>query len=552
MELKEAKLTLKQWYQQLLNLFTRFVEPPSHLLELKQEYSDVIVKLKNSFKSHTIMGDFTFTFDSISPAIKRMMKSKNGRKQSNKSPRIRFASIQPGEALCCDLVVFIGMNQSMFPRITSFSSLNELARYKDSDYFPLIQHQDRYCILEAISTARKGILISAQEKDQEGNPDSFCIPIIQLQAYLDELFSIGSDQRISEKLTSFTPSVAFDEKALQKCYIKYPFQFAAHYSEKLMPKELYLKESSLTKTEPITIDIHTLMKITKNPIQYICNEFLEFFRFNYDEEAWLKEFTLSQLDKGKLRGELLRLPLEKVVGKVHRYAPLASDLFSKSLHMRLNDELIDVECFFLDNHISQGDLFSVSLHPFTKKPIQISKTQFEHPPITVKLDDGRHVNIIGRISHLFEEGMMYMGKGKVADYLKAWPAFLVLQELDIEKFKRKKLFLMRDRTEKEELETSKQALKQLIEYALSLSQRFSLLLPSLSETILFKDKKTFEKEIKQIFAEGSYRYSDSYLDWLCESEEDILKFFDYDQIADEMRRQFSEFINWAQKRKVKA
>ncbi|MDN3504541.1 MAG: exodeoxyribonuclease V subunit gamma [Rhabdochlamydiaceae bacterium] len=536
-EIATSRLNLKQWHIKCVSFFSKYSQPTlSSPIDERNQFDTFTKKLKSLFKLHNQLEENLYSFCSILPNVKRLYMANRGVIRSFGKCNIRFTSIQVGEAYFADIVALIGMDQSKFPRIDEPCSFDQLhIKELQTDYVPSSIHMDRYFFLEAICNAQTTLIISSLLFDSEGNKEEFATPVTELIHHLNRLYTFPSSQLIKH-----VNELKFNFNELQSCYLKSPFDWANQYyfGNNNVKPALHLQNIQSQSDSIITLDIQSLVKLARNPIQYVCNELLKVFHNRIErDELWLKEFVLSNLDRGVLRFSTLNKPINEVIAQIEKEQhPFSSQLFSKVAKLHLQEDLTAIEDSFVKFGIKIEDLFSVTLSGFTT----------DHPPLIVKLNDQVSVHIKGTIHHLFEGGLVVPRASSFEEYTKIWPQFLVLQALDLPQLKEKGVYFMRDGKSRTSYNgDSSEALKELIIYALSLNKRISLFLPTLAESILNEDEKKFKKLVTEIFADQTQIGVDPYFRWLFHNSNEVFAALNFKEFSQEMAQSFSHFKSWA-------
>ena len=519
-QIKRAKLSLKEWYAQLWQFFSQFIDD-------SDGFNAFISKLRTLFQIESVTQEAVYSFESIEPHLRLILSAKRGVLRDYSKPMVRFASIQLGETFGSECVVLMGLNQGDFPRYTQPLSFE----MEPKGYLPQQNHIDRYFFLELLSSVQRFLILSYR------NDPSLCI--LDLQAHLRRRFGVD----LEAKKVSDLPFVA---DHIEQSYLPSNYTYAASFEgEKGRRAPLFVKETTLSDRE-VVIDIDVLKKIVRNPYQYVANHHLNVFHRQMEEdERWLKEFVLTNFDKALLRFASLNQPYTKLVEQLRHQSQISSDLFEKVAQIDIKSEYDAIHAAIEKWGVSFDQIFSVHLTPFAKEVRKVNGSLYEHPPIVIELEEGIRVKIVGQIDHLVKEGMLAIARGRFEDYFKLWPLVLIARHLNIEFNEPFLLYTLRDGRRREvPFDTD---LRPFLSYALRVKERMTPLHPALAEPLLLKGEKEYQKGAKTIFSEYSIMHEEPYMRWVFHSHHELIDHVDFEHFQKSMQSYFSNLVSWVRK-----
>ena len=163
--LNSAQLTGKEWAEHLLILLDRYLTSEEQAGAPLQEKILLLRDLEG-----------TFSLSSIKRYLANSLKQKKGVRHAHQLEAITFQTLKPGAIFNSNVIVLLGMNEGVFPRAATRSSLNLLKA--QGDYSPLPPDEDRYLFLEALMAAKESLWMFYQnvsEEDGKEHPPSLLI-----------------------------------------------------------------------------------------------------------------------------------------------------------------------------------------------------------------------------------------------------------------------------------------------------------------------------------------------------------------------------------------
>lgn len=519
---EEVQWSLSSWADYLQSLATTY-------FKMGPEDAELFIELEQLFCSLKHLEDKPpgFGFESIQYALEEILDAKGASFQTSHVQAVHFRSLQPGSATPAKVVCLIGIEEEAFPRITPKQSLSEMKEEPSADFYPSKTEEDRMLFLEQLLSARSYFLMSYQRLSVSDFKEQSCsILALDLFSYLDKYFRTKEEALPSKALVWSHPTSSFDQQYyLADAYPKNhrPLFFGAAkalYSPKKDPLTPFLEafhQSTQVLEEAqekeITIDLLSLTKLSRSPLQFYFNEVLGiYFPFKKQDRS-KNQFVFSDLERALVRKASLKTPLDALLKRKEAEGAMPLGSFKSAAHLRIKE---DVEAFHIrlqEIDLHPEEIFSIELKQHCEEPICDAKGHWIVPALKIPLADNRQATLIGRLSDVSFKGLFYDGKNKLEDLIKRWPHFLVFQNLPFFK-ENKKLLLSKSGVIKES--SSQTPLADLVSflsyYELCLKNP-SPLLPAWIEPLLVGSMEELEKAI-QTSLSPFYSQNDAYLEWL--------------------------------------
>ena len=406
------------------------------------------------------------------PSIRRFLDSLFGKKDSSfQSHHLNAVTFSSLGSLCCKKVIcLLGMHEGNFPRKNERLSLCEREEVLKANGLSTQVEEDRYLFLQLLLNAGSHFLLIyerlTQEERCEQNPS---LVVQELFSYLDKSYVSEVGKKPSECLLFHHSSpVVVQERA------------------PLIP-EFYTPAILQPKNENCTIEVRELISFAKRPIQFYLKEILK-LSFPQEREDD-REFAFSNLERGRLRAQALKRPIQEVLREVEHKMPLG--IFGDVQEKIVRDEIEEQERSLATLELKAEDLFSTDVH------------------LRIPLKEGKEALLTGTLDNLTPKGWLFAGGDKTEDLVKAWPGYLLYCALD----KGEKSLLLLDKGEKweKQIEDPLSLLARYIEYYQLARTTPSPLLPEWAKPLLEKDVESLERGITRL-AEG--RKGDEVLEWL--------------------------------------
>jgi exonuclease V gamma subunit len=540
----------------------------SRILILSYDCEEFSVLLAKMFQSLHFLKKIELPFSSLIPHVRRLLAKKKGVLKSKEPNRIRCASLDLGEAYCYKLIICMGMSQSSFPRLSSFSPFDLLKISR-----PSLQRIDRYIFLEIIMSVQKGLIFSYSK--QSGEELSYLVS--DLLGYIAnctsitklDLVQVVSDFNLSIDSLSYCYSPLFHtiaDKYYKKESIhkkvqelangtasardlnrdlsrfsspkpivdrlgreKFKDQDDGAASCQLLNHFVYIQfktDSIIQKPEELCIDMAVLFRAVKNPLQYFCLDSLGFsLKKERQEELFEKEFVVSPLDQG-----LLRHKWAASLNEISKLQYLTSAPFFSALHKEHATLHLDEQFELLEENLKvfglkKQDLFSIH---FTSLGTGVN----ERRPIL--LPSG--VKITGVLPYVTSKGLIAIQKSKFEGLYSIWPQILIYNLLDFPK----ELFLLREGKKISiDIDNPEEALENLVSFLKLIKNNPVPCLPNLAENFLATNFKGLFASFREL--------EDPYFRWLFTNEIEGISEAELSGMVSKIKPLWAPFLNWMEK-----
>lgn len=418
---------------------------------------------------------FPFSFTSIRRVLDHICMRKKGRKKSGDFNQMTFTSMELGKIVPHRFIACLGLSENAFPKLLEKIPL--CALQPTDDYFPTSSDEDKAAFLQLLLQAEDYLILSYERIHPEDHQVQFpSLLIEELDQYVKKEKKSGLKRvhhlDINVALSSSHHSVFFSEKI--------PLVFQASFRE---------------------IAIKDLKKFARHPIAFYFQKSLGLFLREKGEDNE-KEFFLSHLDKGLLRKNALKKTVEKAVGEIKARGKLPKGIFETAALHVFEQEMQDFYTHLGDFSLSAEEIGSFFLTP----GLQENRTHF--PPLSIMTSFGQ-VQIIGELSDVSCQGLLFHGENDLKSWLQCWPLYLIYCCLCKEN---QKLLLTKDGSCCELLiEDPLLLLKHYIEYFLTALEKPSPLMPYWAKPALTGSRQELLKALQNtvqrstgIYAEDPY------------------------------------------------
>lgn len=218
--------------------------------------------------------------------------------------QVTFSSMVPMRSVPFKMICILGLNEGVFPRVTSPNSIDLIACSKPEKGDRSRRNEDRYLFLEAILSAREYLYLSYQGQSVKDNQT--LEPSLVLQEFIDYLNNkFPASQPFADKVIHVQPLQPFSPTLFDTSAAKY--QERGSYDQGWLSLAKHQAHphtlTPLDVQKNIYIDEPDLINLLKNPFKLLVNQqyqiFLdEFINLNTDIEP----FSLDALTKDKLLG----------------------------------------------------------------------------------------------------------------------------------------------------------------------------------------------------------------------------------------------------------
>ncbi len=427
----------------------------------------------------------------------------NQKESAHSAYGLSFRSFTPGNIHPAKMIWLLGADESTLPRSKSISPLCEMSNK------PSIGDQDRSLFLELLSHAREMLIFSYLYLSAQDGKEQMPSRLIQ------ELLSTISERvenpppTIKHSILPFDARYYKKESDFQSASLPYYEALLKRNLEKVGPPHFPFICPEEVKISSLNIEIKNLVKLMRDPLQFYCNEGLGLF-LQRDEQMERKRgnLLLSPLEMHKLKQEALLHPVESVLARAKKRGTLPEGSFLKFTSERLLEEAESMRLIYSNFGIDEGSTFSATFSTRCLLPERAENGDWNLPAIQIK----GLPPIIGSITHLTADGIIFHADSELKDHLRILPLLLVyhLSALPNE-YKGKSVYLLKSGEKKRFIcKNSEELLTDLIRYHDLCKEAISPLHPFLINDF-------FKESSRSPFAKKNLPYSDPYFEWVIES-----------------------------------
>lgn len=527
-----SQMTLSDWADYLTCLFDHYFQP-----DLSEESSiEDDENLKNQFEllrtASKSFKDTVFSFQTVKMHLQQLMKHKGIIYRENHVQTVRFCSMMPLRSIPAKVIALLGMQEGAFPRAIHSSSLNLMLGQDAVHYCPSSTDLDRYLFLEALHSAKDYLLVSYQgynyKETKEYHPS---LIVEELFSYLDKYYLI-QEKKPSEWCKSMHPFDSFHESYFQPHgplpnYSLSDYRAAQVYykADKQMPHR-FIQEFILTddpepaqENGPLVVELKHLLAAVRNPIKFHLNRALDIY-IEKEEDRQVKndeEFSLSALDKYVLKQSALREPIEEVLNRAEKEGKMPLGLFKEVASRHLEEEADELQQRLQKYNLSREDLFQIEFCTNCTEPTQLEYDYWLMPAPSVTYDNGRTIQITGKLPYVTTKGLVVLSKGSLAETWKAWPQFLLYlyaSSWHPDSLERQLIMTHAAQPKAAFCDDPMPYLKQFLDYYQICLKTFSPLMPDWIPSILEGDIKGLQDKMRQTFSNSFGEYRSHDLRWI--------------------------------------
>jgi len=533
-----TKLSLQNWSTYLECLFESYFLCKDDEKDF-EGYKLLSCHMESFFKASKRLPDFTCTFETIYRHFKEGLEAEKSVYKEFNVQAVRFSSLLPMRAVPAKVVVLMGMDDGCFPGSDPENTLNLLFRHPKADYQPRQVDLDRYIFLESILSAREYFILSYTSQapgDSKTLPPSILIK--ELLGYLDRSYSVQDGQylRLPSTLCVYHhPLVPFDPSYYSslsrlKSFSLENYLAALSYSnpDKKNPhpfiSDFTPVPASPAPLENQVINLKDLLAFAKSPLKTYLNHALGIYldresdRIMKDEEdLFLTDLNASILTrKGLLGSKYAALKVAENTGAIP-YGP-----FKTLGRARIEKEIENYQENLKTCSIAIDSLYSVELAEHCLKPqISLQDKEWHFPPIALTIECYGKVQLVGRVDHVCEKGLVLFCEDRLNKILELWPSCLILNYL-IDKYQLditpQMIFIKGNESKSKPFadplrKSAEDSLKEYVEYFLNAKNSPSPVMPDWVPSIHSADKEALTNLLKD--GDEAYRPKyDQYITWL--------------------------------------
>lgn len=528
-----TQMTVEDWVRYLNCLLDSYLMPDPTDNSSLEDFED----LKNQFEilRHAAKScrETVFSFFSIKSHLMQLLEQRGVTFKEHQLQAVRFCSMVPLRSMPAKVVALLGMQEGMFPRSSSYSSLNLIHQLEGAHYQPMAVDYDRYLFLEAIHAAQQYLLISYPGYNPQDHKEvQPSLVIAELLNYVDKYYTIQG-QKITQFCISRHPFHAFDKQYFQadqglSSYSWQDYQAACIYYHrgKKIPHS-FVQSFAPLPPDPIVenkiIDLKQLAAIARNPIRFYLNHIFDIY-LETEQDRQIKneeDFSLSPLNQYLLKQSALKLPLDEVLARAEKEGKLPFGLFKSVACQRIKEEIVDLQERLHKHQLTPQDLFEIEFSTGCSKPVQLDETHWMMPAVSIPYPDGQKIQIVGKLSQMTPKGLLMLSKGSLADTWKAWPQFLMYQcaaKWYPKELEPQMIMTHAAQPKKAFFSDPEPYLKKFIDYYALCSKSFSPLLPDWIPFILNRDAKGLETKMKTIFNDSFREFQSTDVKWVLNRE----------------------------------
>lgn len=525
-----TRMTIEEWGNFLICLLESYFQPNFDDSKSLNEYEDIKNQLNILRSSARHFKETVFSFTSVKSHLLLLLQQGTITYREDRLNAVRFCSLVPLRSIPAKVIAMMGMEEGAFPRTEHRQSLNLMMNNHDVHYCPMSSDYDRYLFLEALHAAQNYILFSYQGyHPQEGRDNSPSLVIEELFSYCDQYYTI-SGKKVSEVCIVQHPYDSFDAKYFKKENGLFNYSMTDYKSSKIFYKEkkkphcfieeFYWKEDfSIDKlANHEQINIRHLSAVVRNPIKFTLNQLHEIYlqteedRIIQDEE----EIQISSLEKHLIIKEALSGSIENVLAQAEREGKLPLGIFNTLSKRHLKDEHQKINEQLLKHAINPCHLFQIEFCTSCPSPVQLKEDHWLFPAVSLTLDGGKKISIVGKLPQVSSKGLVVLSKGSLTDAWKIWPQYLLYCQavkLFPSKLESRLIFANGNHLKTQFFEDSELYLKKLIHYYAFCLDHFSPLLPDWIPLILNENIDGLQNKIKDIFGESFGLFQSPELRW---------------------------------------
>lgn len=474
--IRDERQSFREWVQWLKRLEeSYFSNIDSALVEQFEKYLSVLEERESP----------VWPFSSIQNHLNKFFKSPTGSFQAGHLNSVTFSNLRSGAVTPAKVIVLLGLDEEAFPRSDSRSSLQQI----QFSYLPSKTDQDRYLFLEVLLSARQHLLISyCRVSEKDGGTQGPSSVIVELQSFVSSL-----TEAVHPPL-SFDAQYFEKESALVNLSQK-DFQLALTEKEKAL-RPFFSPLSTQESGKSFTV--HQLKKVARHPIQFFLNEALGIYIGREEEESG--EFVLSLLDQAMMRQKTVTRSFDDIWESAEIQGELPVGVFKDAAHRRVESDVALLHANLEALGVEQKSLFSVELSHHCKEAQEVEPGKWRYPALHI----GEHI-VIGKIENLCCAGLLFSGKDALSDHLKAWPLYLLLQNLAHLPCNKDILFTKVGKRRTWAVDDPLESLGAYLDYAEKARQSLSPLMPQWASS-LFSGKEPVIQSSTALFV-------DPYLKW---------------------------------------
>ncbi len=503
--------------------------------------------------------------------LKRVFEKTFTKKSAVYAPKnknvIRFASLSSQQMVPSKVIVFLGMEESSFPKSQATYPLREIA-YATMDAYPLMIEEQRQFLFDSLLYAKNHLIFSYCYFDESDGKQQECSYLLkEFLEVLDQSF-IYQGQPITKHLTHTHKALRFDHRELCQApyFILRDYELACAFYKKTAEKrplfpQFYnaeLKSKDEEKKAQGALILSELQQFARNPLKFYMKDALGLkIVSDQNERMEQKEFFLSSLDKSIFIKETLQHGKSSSWKDQNLKGALPQGFLGKISKDGFEEEknkLFDACCKLC---MDPEEFFTLELSALCQKPEQVNSKHLIVPALEVILKDNTPRVITGQIDLCHPKGLAFISRHDFSDLLRVWPIYLVFLSIikrdALEHIEQNAVFLKSTQVKQMPIEDPLALLRLYVAYFEKSYATPSPLLPIWGEALLLKTIQQKEDFIKKSFFDAQeLLYLDEYQTW-CFKHLECFSAGNVEQLWKETLDQtFSAFIKWTGKEIIDA
>lgn len=313
---QQARLSLEEWSSLISNLLDNFFDLSG---DGETEFDTLTQTLADlSRMGKTFSNNLTVEFETIYAYLQsKLLEQRSG--LGFLGSGVTFCSMLPMRSIPFKVIVLLGMNDRIFPRVSSPLSFDLMANswcLGDRS----IKNEDQYIFLEAILSAQQTLLISyVGQSINDNKPIPPSTLVSELKYYIGKGYQVPDAKtkknHVQDHIEFKHPLQAFNPKYFDTEAEKW-FSFS---QENLLAAQEMIQEkkpiqpfiTSLPSCEALTLTADELAGFFENSSRYLLNNRLTLFLNEFEEGTEDQEsFSLNFLHRFLMQSELLEQNLE--------------------------------------------------------------------------------------------------------------------------------------------------------------------------------------------------------------------------------------------------
>jgi exonuclease V gamma subunit len=415
----------RDWQKLFLQIVDSYFEPTTH--EERQEF----YAIKDAFRR-------AYTQDIGEIGLEEALELFSIALEEKKVPAIPsqaiiFANLGSVRTLPRDAVLFLGMQEGVL--------------------------FDRQQVIEAIITAKKHLYISYQSYSFTSRT------FLEPAGIVHDLLQIVDGEIVDHSLASASEELYKLDTPLE------PNLFVAVHQE--VPDVIYTRE---------------LSQVAKYPLRTYLQQALGLYLHEYKGAVRASEFEVLDPKIGvPLKKEAFTLSKEEgqaLASKEYRFLP---ETLRAAACMLFNEDLAALQDQAKALGLQGDKPITVELSLTCNQAEEKAPNHWRVPAISVEYE-GKKVQLAGRVSNLYLEGLLLFEKKSPEALLKAWPDLLILQLLKEKIAVKPNVLYVKDaKVERIELENPAKMLQEYVAYALECRKRPYCIYPDLVSKLVASD-----------------------------------------------------------------